>query len=487
VRTTPEGWQDVLKQMILRNGLSVTPAEARSIVKYLSDRQGLAPEESKPVMYDVERRVVVGNSPDDLPLAGCAKCHATARALSWRRSPEEWKRFAGEHAARAKFRVDEQTVALLARTAPLHTPEWDAWSVRSGTADLSGRWLIAASRPGHGKYYGEMQVERQGGDEYTTRVNLTSMSDGTRLTRAGRIAVFGNSAWRGRSSGGDTSRGDKSGDAREVLWIAPDHASAKGRWFWGQYQEFGYDVELLRPSAGPTLLSIDRSALKTGTQANRIRLIGDRLPAKPILADLDFGPGTMVRSIVFGDPGEVVVEVDVTAEAVPGRRNVGFRHSVLQGAMAIYDRVDYIKVTPDSAMAAFADTTHPLGYQQFEAIGYQRGPDGRSHTDDDLELGPVDVTWSAEVFHAPEGSSPDYVGTVSPAGIFAPAAANPGNNFDVWVTATAKDEKDGNGKPLVGKSYLVVTVPTYTLNGRKYVRELDRWVDDGPATAGRRE
>jgi quinohemoprotein amine dehydrogenase len=29
------------------------------------------------------------------------------------------------------------------------------------------------------------------------------------------------------------------------------------------------------------------------------------------------------------------------------------------------------------------------------------------------------------------------------------------------VVATAKSEKDKEGKPLVGKSYLVVTVPTY--------------------------
>jgi quinohemoprotein amine dehydrogenase len=47
-RTTPEGWQDALKQMILLEGLSVTPAEARSIVKYLSSSHGLAPEEAEP-------------------------------------------------------------------------------------------------------------------------------------------------------------------------------------------------------------------------------------------------------------------------------------------------------------------------------------------------------------------------------------------------------------------------------------------------------
>jgi hypothetical protein len=47
--------------------------------------------------------------------------------------------------------------------------------------------------------------------------------------------------------------------------------------------------------------------------------------------------------------------------------------------------------------------------------------------------------------------------------------------------ATAKSEKDRNGRALVGKSYMVVTVPTYTFNGRRFVRDLDRWVDDGPA------
>ena len=36
------------------------------------------------------------------------------------------------------------------------------------------------------------------------------------------------------------------------------------------------------------------------------------------------------------------------------------------------------------------------------------------------------------------------------------------NNYgDVWVVATAKNEKDKDGRPLIGKSYLVVTVPTY--------------------------
>src|ERR1700675_5082269 len=56
-RTTPEGWQHVLKRMILVNGVMLTPSEARSMVKYLSTNHGLAPEEARTVMYDAERRI----------------------------------------------------------------------------------------------------------------------------------------------------------------------------------------------------------------------------------------------------------------------------------------------------------------------------------------------------------------------------------------------------------------------------------------------
>jgi quinohemoprotein amine dehydrogenase len=240
-------------------------------------------------------------------------------------------------------------------------------------------------------------------------------------------------------------------------------------------------VQLQRASSDPTLLAVDRSSLKAGSQANRVRLIADNVPAQVSPGDLAFGPGVTVRRIVSRTAGEMVAEVDVAADAPLGRRDVALQHSKIPNAVAIYDRVDYVKVTPDSALAAFGDQKHSRGYQQFEAIGYYRGPDGRAHTADDVELGPVDVTWSMEIFYAIEGKSTDFVGKVSPAGFFTPAADSANNNYDVWVIATAKGEKDKNGKPLVGKGFLVVTIPTYTFEGRQYVRELDRWIDDGPA------
>jgi len=485
-RTTPEGWQDALKRMILGYNVPVTPVEARLIVKYLSTNHGLAPEEAKAVLYDAERRI---HEETNLPRGGlgntCTRCHAFARALSWRRSAEDWKQFAELHAARYQV-PSEETATFLAKAAPLHTPEWAAWSARKSTLNLAGRWFVTASIRGHGKYYGEMQVDPAGDDEFNSRVTLTSVQDGSTLVRTGRSVVYGGYAWRGRSKGTVPSSSgapeDLASEAREVLWIAPDQATAEGRSFWGQYQEFGFDVKLQRPSANPTPIAIDKASLRTDSQANRVRLIGYNFSAEVAPAELNFGTGVRARRIVSHTPTELIAEVDVAAEAPLGRRDLTFRSSVLPAALAIYDRVDYIKVKPESALATFGDAKHLRGYQQFEAIGYQRGADGKPHTADDLELGPVDVTWSLEVFYAANGASTDLVGEMSVTGLLTPATTSPGNNFDVWAVATAKDEKDQNGKPLMGKGYVVVTIPAYTFNGHQYVRDLDRWVDDGPVS-----
>ena len=162
----------------------------------------------------------------------CAKCHSFARALSWRRSPDDWKQFADLHAIALKLPPNEEAVAFLSKAAPLHTPEWDAWSAHERTPNLAGRWLVTASIPGRGKYYGEMQVDR----DPATANSLPATSDvGQRwldFVRSGRIAVYGGYAWRGRSKGlPDLPRSapdDLCSEAREVLWIAPGSVHCRG-------------------------------------------------------------------------------------------------------------------------------------------------------------------------------------------------------------------------------------------------------------------
>lgn len=263
------------------------------------------------------------------------------------------------------------------------------------------------------------------------------------------------------------------------MWVAPDGARIEGRWFWGQYDELGFDVTMQRAPSDAALLLVDPPSFKAGSNANRLRLIGARFPAQVTPADITVGPGVTVRRVLSSTPAEIVAEVDVASGAASGQRSISFRSATLERALAIYDRVDYVKVIPESSLATFASQDYSRGVQQFEALGYQRGADGKPNTADDLELGPVEVAWSMEVFYETDSSKQERVGTLSRSGFFMPAAANPGTNFDVWIVATATTEKGQDGKPLVGKGYLVVTVPTYTFEGRTYVRELGRWVETG--------
>jgi len=499
-RSTPEGWEEAIKRMVRLNGLEITPAEARSVLKYLSTYHGLAPEEAKPVMYMAEHRIQDEPVPNETVRTTCMGCHPLGRPLSWRRSKEDWKLLANLHVflyaqADVAFRrgffgngnapvipqvqedappLVEQSLDYLAKNAPLHTPEWAAWRARMRAPKLVGRWLVTAHIPGLGKYYGELVMEPgSADDEFQTRVKLQSATGASTLTRSGQGLVYAGYSWRGRSKGASPAGAapdDLSKEMRETLWISPDQLRAEGRWFWGEYQEFGFDVKLQRASADPTLIGVDRTMLKLGSQGNRIRLIGDNLPAQVVPADLEFGSGVTVRRIVSHSPSEVVAEVDVASNAVPGKRDIVFRRSALESAIAVYDRIDYIKVLPEASLAHLGSDVHPKGYQQFEAVAYQRGADDKLHTPDDVELGPIDVTWSVEEYLSVYGDDDkEFVGTLSPTGLFMPALDGPNpkrkfsrNNYgDVWAVATAKDEKDKDGKPLTGRSYLVVTVPTY--------------------------
>jgi quinohemoprotein amine dehydrogenase len=256
---------------------------------------------------------------------------------------------------------------------------------------------------------------------------------------------------------------------REVMWVAPDQSQMEGRWFWGSYEEFGYDVTLRRAGEGTTVVGVDRTMVKNGATAQRVRIYGDNF-ARVTAADVDFGTGITVKRIVDQNSQQLTVEIDVDAKAIVGKRDVSVRRAVAPNAIAVYDKIDYIKVTPETGLARLGGTTHPKGFQQFDAIAYNRGPDDKPHTPDDVELGPVDADWSIEEFYAVYGDDDkEFIGQLSPSGFFTPALEGPNpkrkfsrNNYgDVWVVATCKDEKGKDGKPLTAKSYLVVAVPLY--------------------------
>lgn len=512
IRTTPEGWEEAIKRMVRLNGLTLEPADAKAILKYLSSSHGLAPEEAKPVLYMAEHRMVDEEVPNESIRSTCMNCHALGRPFQWRRTRAEWSLLADLHSALyqqadAAFRRNgsgsfgggdggggggsagdtgaaaanislDISLDFLGKNYGLHTSEWAAWRARMRTPKVTGRWLISAHIPGRGKYYGELTIAPgTAEDEFTTTVKLQPVNGGPSISRTGTGLVYAGYSWRGRSKGrtmaANPAPDDLSAEMREALWISPDQTWAEGRWFWGEYQEFGVDVKLKRMTPEPALVTMDHYSLRTGSQAQTVRLIGSNLPLQVTPADLDFGSGITVKSITSHTTAEIVAQVDIAANAVPGKRDVSFRNSVLEGALAVYDKVDYIRVLPEASIARLggdSKSPHPKGYQQLEVMAYHRGEDGKLHTSDDIELGPVDVTWSVEEFYSVFGDDDkEFVGTLDGNGLFTPNIDGPNpqrkfsrNNYgNIWVVATAKNEKDKDGKPLVGKSYLVVAVPTY--------------------------
>ena len=497
VRTTPEGWSQTIKRMVRLNNAPIEPDEARQIVKYLANSHGLAPEESKPVMYLAENRILDETIiPNETVRQACASCHAFAQPMSSRRSKREWALLQNMHVAlysqaEAQYNRGVQgapptsgpdgkpltpgQVALgwLAENAPLNTPEWAAWSPRVRTPRLEGKWLVTANLPGKGPYVGEMTVvSGKDRDRFTTVTTLRSLTTGAVISRKGEGVVYAGNSWRGASSGAGASDqpDDPKSASREAMWFSPDLKTAQGRWYWGAYHEFGFDVSLTRASADPTVAAVTPSAVKTGSKGVEIHIYGDSLPEKPSAQDIDLGGGLKVTKVLSASPREVVVSVDVADTAQPGLRDVGVKGAVLVGGLPVYDTVAYLKVTPETALARLGGLKFDKGFQQFEAIGYAAGPDGKAHTSDDFAIGAVPVSWSLDEFRTVTyDDDASFVGSLSATALFTPSVEGPNpkrrfsrNNYgEVWVVATAKTAKDKHGKPLVGRAYLVVTVPAY--------------------------
>jgi quinohemoprotein amine dehydrogenase len=107
--------------------------------------------------------------------------------------------------------------------------------------------------------------------------------------------------------------------------------------------------------------------------------------------------------------------------------------------------------------------------QQFDAIAYYNGPDGKSDTNDDLEIGRVNATWSLEEYGVTyDDDDVKFVGTIAPNGLFTPNSDGPNparsssrNNIgDVWVVASYQ-APGKTPKTLKARALLIVTVPLY--------------------------
>jgi len=501
-RTTPEGWELTVKRMIGLNHVAIEPAEARAIIKYLSDNHGLAPEEARAVQFEAEHRLVDFTYEADRETAVvCSSCHSIGRVMTQRRNKEEWELLLSMHRGYYPlvdnqpmndgqgFRRNralpsepgpdgrppdarqpmERIVEHLSKTYPLTSAAWTDWAAARQPAGLAGTWAMSGYIAGKGPVYGVVAItaDPQAADTFVTESKYTVAGSGETAVRKGRGVVYGGFQWRGRSAEAGAE------PWRETMFVERAQAEITGRWFGGAYDELGADVRLVRIGASPIILGPSTPALKTGTSTAALRIYGANLPARLRADQVSLGQGITVTKIVSSTADGVTLAVEVAATAAPGPRDLLVAGAHRASALTVYDKVDSIRVTPQAGLARVGGAVFPKQVQQFEAIAFHNGPDGQANTKDDWNLGLVSgATWAMEEYAATFGDDDlKFVGALDvSSGLFTPNLDGPNpartgerNNIgDVWVVASvAADPARGIAAPIRARGHLVVAPPVY--------------------------
>jgi quinohemoprotein amine dehydrogenase len=489
-RKTPEGWEMSVRRMAQLNKVEMTPADARAIVRYLSNAQGLAPAEVKPGRFEAERRVIEHRyTADRVTETACRACHSMGRVITQRRTRDEWELLIATHRGlypNSDFQAFrrggppapgdtgntahpmETAAAHLARAFPLRTPEWTAWSASMRTPPIEGSWILTGTEHGRGAFFGRVTITKSptAPDEFTSKATYRYARDGRTVTRTGKSIVYTGFQWRGRSmeSAADTG-------LREVMFVEPGWQEMSGRWFKGAYDEFGMDVTLNRATAATSIAAVSRRTLQAKTKDQELTIFGANFPRAVTPEQVDLGPGLKVTRVVKVMPDSISVRVDIDSAATLGTRDLFVAGAAMRDGLLIYDKIHRVKVTPEAGMARTGGANFPKQFQQFEAIAVNNGPDGKPGTADDIDIGPVPVTWSVEEYGVTyKDDDVKFVGTLDQKGLFTPALDGPNparsasrNNIgDIWVVATWQPPEAG-ARPVKARAHLVVTVPLYAM------------------------
>ena len=469
MRKTPEGWDMVVTRMRLWHGVQVSEDEQRAIVAYLSDVQGLAPEETASYRYILERRPDFVEPTDPELGDMCGRCHTLARVALQRRDAEEWNKLAHmhlgqfpttEYSALGRDRnwweiASVQLPPLLEKRFPFKTAAWSEW-VKAQKKSPEGRWRVVGRQPGVGFFEGMVQVAKDG-DQFTARHDLNDQG-GSKRRGEGAVILFTGYEWRGGTQFGNV-------EFQEVFALSLDGNSFAGRFYRAEADEIGGDMNGARLDGPPRILAVSPEYLKAGA-TGKVSIHGVGLKG-----DVDFGPGIAVKRVLASSPETVTVEAEAREDAQAGASPV--KVGGLSGpSFAVYSALDTVRVDPPHTVARVggAGGKTPPVTAQFEAVGFLNGPDGKPDTEDDVRIGVFPATWSTENFNEAAERMQDtkFAGKIDPArGLFMPADAGPNpqrpystnNAGDLAVVATVRDGE----KTLTGKGRLIVT--------------LQRWVD----------
>lgn len=467
-RKTPEGWEETVRRMVQLHKLSLTPQEAKDVVQYLADAQGLTASEIEKISVALEQRQDQEQIPTEALRTACATCHSYSRIAAQRRTKEEWLKLKSfllaiiptlvyQHRYMDWMSTSDEALAYLAQQFPLETPEWQ--KEKSNTAPGDSTWVVHGYQPGKGEYAGQIKMTAAADGSRQMKAAL-EFADGSAATRTATGRFYSAASWRGSALWQSGAKG------KEIYHLSADGTTIRGRWLSIEQNGVAGEETLYRQDGHASVVAVFPKALRSGAKNVEVKIYGADLPTTLKPADMNMGDGVQVEKIDSATASRVTLHASVSPDAKNGRRQLKVGAASAEDLLCVYDKVDYIRVVPDKVMARLGGLHYSRQYVQFEARAYNRGPDGVQGNGDDLEIGVVKPTWAIEeLYNAYDDRDRSFVGTIDANGLFTPSTEGPNpkryrsaeNTGDVYVTAEYKQGSDTSG--LKARSYLLVSIP----------------------------
>lgn len=462
-RKTPEGWIMTLKRMKEDHGLTLTKKENETVVKYLSDTQGLNYDETLGYRYILEKSPNYQESTnlDAQFIEVCARCHSAARGTLQRRTEMEWSKIVDFHLG--KFPTTEyQSLARdrdwygIAKNeiVPYLNKNFNnKENFKLEKNNYEGSWSFYGHRLGEGDFSFTMNTKKEADDKYKISIQ-GSYLDGRKIEGEGYSIIYSGYEWRGilkingikykQVFSFNSKTGELSGSMFETLH-PEEHATLTG----------------LKNGGEASILGIYPKSIKAGT-SNIITISGANLSG-----EVKVSYGLNINKIIEKTASKIVLDVSASSKYDSKEINLSVGSSKLDKGLVVYKKVDSLKVYPSYAIARVGDGggKMPKQHSIFEAHAYLDGKDGITGTKDDISLGKIDAKWDVAAFDAKAEEDEDikYTGDMdSFSGRFIPAFAGPNpkrkygtnNAGNLKVIATYKD----GAKTLEASSHMIVTV-----------------------------
>lgn len=447
-RKTPEGWFMTVDRMQKDHGLVLTKEQEQSVVKYLSDTQGLNYDESKDLRYILEKTPNYQEHFDnELFVEMCARCHSGARVGMQRREKGEWDNLVNfhlgkfptlEYQALARDRdwldiAQKQIVPYLAQNFG-NDKKFELKEV-----DFDGSWNLVGHKLGDGDFNATLKLTKTSKDNY--KVTLTgNFMDGRELQASGSAIVYSGYEFRAKLDIQGISY-------NQVFAVNPQTNELSGSMFETLHpEEYSYIKGLKSSTKQTSILGVYPTSLKAGT-TGVVTIIGNNLDK-----NIKLSQGLKLNKILEVSSNKLVL--DVTASSSYDVKQIDFtiNSKKFEKEFVVYKKIDGLSVTPSYAISRIGDGggAMPKQYANFEAIGLLAGTDGKIGTADDISIGKVNAKWSIEAFDekAVEDEDVKYVGTIDAfSGRFTPSFAGPNplrkfstnNAGNIKVVATYKD------------------------------------------------